>query len=1528
MPVSGGAADKLCNRYESLWAMDQMLHVIDGAADQLLLEPLDADESRGIEFTVVADRKIHYWSVKRQTTKAGGWTLALLAAKDMRGRSILADLLSHVERNSKNFAAFASTLGAYEFEELRVYANDSENFKARLNKSEKLNLAFRKYLLPVCGGDIERVLTFLQRARTHAADEMYLRDNVDFAIRKLLYSVNNSPVDVAAVKGHLAETLLDNIHSPLTKELILQTLAKCGFLLRDWSIDKSVRGRVEACCTAYVSPLKLDLINNSLLPIPGTDRILGTDGIPTHRKTLVVGEAGAGKSTILTGIVERLRLAAIPVVPVRFDQLPEGILTTTELGRKLQLPESPTVVLSGIADGAESVLIVDQLDAVSIASGRRSELWFLFDQLRQEVERSPRMSLIVGCREFDVEHDKRMRSMKAEAAGFSLVLLKPLSEAQVNEVLRSAGTDPAVVQPSLKPILTVPLYLSMFLRLSLAARTGVHNRDELFDNFWTESETRTSQRLGRSAQWTQVIDKLANWLSEHQQLSAPQHVLDEYSSDSAAMASEHALVLSEGRYRFFHESFFDYVFARRFAARGGHIVDLLLGTEQHLFRRAQVRQIFSYLRTREWPRYLKELEQVLTGAGVRFHIKRLLFQWLSSLTDPRLQEWNILRKLAESEPNLRSHVRTVITANPSWFDVLDNAGFFDAALSGDDAASEEAVWMLALPTFLEARSARVAALLRKYRKPSERWNQYLRHVCRFGSVYHSREMFDLFLSLIDDGTVEGLRPGFAVNDTWWTTLYSAADNRPDLASEVIGRWFDRTIADWESKESAVTQNAENPGVSLRALLNQGGEGAQVVHMVAKSPLSFAKEMLPRMARVIRQTAIEREDRLLSDPLWTFRSYGDDGFQVHEALLKALATCLEELARTAPEELDTLITPYRNDSHDAVAYLVLRAWTTAPQRYANQLCEYLIADDRRLKVGYGSWGGGGSAENFVSTQAVRAASSGCTAQLFTQLERTILVLRDCWEEQHPQIRGRRQLELLQALDGSRLSPDGRRRLEELQRKFPKAFTASPMRIRGGAVPSPISDEAQDKMSDEQWLRAMQKYSGSGPFRETADGVSGGEYQLAPSLQSRTKMAPQRFAALTKRMGDDLPAIYFDAIIRGIVDARNSKDTRDTITIEDAAAVLRTVHKLPLRPCGRSFTWLIQKWQNAHWPDDVLDALAWYAVHDPDPDQDSRKQETNNEQPYHSGDPYQAGINSTRGEAACAIMQVLFDSPQQFGRLEGAVLSLVQDQSVAVRSCAIGILLPILNIDVQKAISWFKDAIAGDPSILRTPYIEKFTYFAGYRDYAALKPVICALLGSNSSECVEAGARVLCVLGLTDETAGEDSRNITTGDVTMRKAAALVYSRNVADEMVGAISRTRLKPLFADQDDSVRTQAAAAFADIQKLSTDEQGDLLRSLLDAGPGKMALVPVVRALVNSPVQLPDLVCKLARLCVDAYKVEAGDMATTGPIIATDVAKIVVRLYAQTEDPAIQSECLNLIDEMERHYFFGLSDELRKVDR
>jgi hypothetical protein len=241
--------------------------------------------------------------------------------------------------------------------------------------------------------------------------------------------------------------------------------------------------------------------------------------------------------------------------------------------------------------------------------------------------------------------------------------------------------------------------------------------------------------------------------------------------------------------------------------------------------------------------------------------------------------------------------------------------------------------------------------------------------------------------------------------------------------------------------------------------------------------------------------------------------------------------------------------------------------------------------------------------------------------FIALERVILAFQDRWESSHPPSRGWRQMRLLRALDQSRLSMAARAKLAELQRKFPEADDQPPVSM--GSQPSwvgpPISENAQSKMTDDQWLGAMLKYQGT-DFR-TRHHLAGGELELARSLERRTFESPKRFAALAELMPDDLPASYFESILRGVAESGHKEASlREP---ELATALIRRVHSLPSRPCGRTIAWLIQRWENIQWSDEVIDIVVWYALNDPDPESDTWRTGPN------GGTPYFGAMHSLRG-----------------------------------------------------------------------------------------------------------------------------------------------------------------------------------------------------------------------------------------------------------------------------------------------------------
>ena len=106
---------------------------------------------------------------------------------------------------------------------------------------------------------------------------------------------------------------------------------------------------------------------------------------------------------------------------------------------------------------------------------------------------------------------------------------------------------------------------------------------------------------------------------------------------------------------------------------------------QHLFRRAQTRQVLVYLRDDEPARYIRNVTALLASDKIRPHLKLLIAELLAAFPDPREEEWNALSPAIESEieairegksnPNkMGSRIFDVFRASRSLFVVADRSG--------------------------------------------------------------------------------------------------------------------------------------------------------------------------------------------------------------------------------------------------------------------------------------------------------------------------------------------------------------------------------------------------------------------------------------------------------------------------------------------------------------------------------------------------------------------------------------------------------------------------------------------------------------------------------------------------------------------------------------------------------------------------------------------------------------------------------------------------------------------------------------
>ena len=653
MTLPGGPADKLGNRYEKWWTLSELVRMLGGKTEAIRIEDLGVDKTEFV-VTTGARRELHQ---AKRSHPSGKWSLAAL-----RADGLLEAIGEQLAGNDDRFI-FASGSDARELADLCDAARDAESdaeFERHFIEAAERRKRFEK-LCECWACDVSIARERLRRTYVHTIDERELRDKVTWGVTALFLA--NPATAVAELRG-IAE---DSVHRTISRQHLVEELRRRGLPLRHVRNPEHAVPAVQATTDRFLDIARRKLIQRRLVSKAAAETLLSRlDRAPSD--SVVTGRAGSGKTACVVEILDRLRGRGLPVLAFRLDRVPfQSVSTTADLGREFRLEESPALLLAAAAEavGRPGVLIVDQLDAVSTMSGRSSAAFDLVEQLLHEARGMRARAVIhtvVVCRAFDWQNDSRLRQLMPPDSQAQVEVAEFTVE-EVRTILTDAGFDPALFLPRQLELLRLPQNLSLFLEAGFdASRVPAFDTAKvLFDRYWdAKRQSVTDQVTTSPDRWLEVIETLCDEMTSAQQLSVVKEKLDRFSPDYLKqMASEGVLAFDGRRYGFSHESFFDYCFARLFVNRPESLVSFLEKSEQHLFRRAQVRQVLAYLRDYSRDQYMRELAGLLSDQEIRPHIKELAFALLAEVTDPTEEEWAIweewvapeLKAIEEGTPN-------------------------------------------------------------------------------------------------------------------------------------------------------------------------------------------------------------------------------------------------------------------------------------------------------------------------------------------------------------------------------------------------------------------------------------------------------------------------------------------------------------------------------------------------------------------------------------------------------------------------------------------------------------------------------------------------------------------------------------------------------------------------------------------------------------------------------------------------------------------------------------------------------------
>ncbi|MEV5694271.1 ATP-binding protein [Micromonospora globbae] len=1289
--------------------------------------------------------------------------------------------------------------------------------------------------------------------------------------------------DPETVVNELRSWLDDLLHQPLTAPMLWARLRDKGYARRLLAGDPTSVDALAATVERHCRRVETTRPALGLVRQPHVARLIERLRAADGRQVLLVdGAAGTGKSTVATETLRALSAAGWYCAAIRMDAVSANVQTATALGRAFDLAGSPVVLLGGVSDGSPAVLLVDQLDAVSTYGGRMPDSYEAVAELLDQCASLPNIKVVLVVRTVDLSADPRIRSLVHQPRVDRLTI-NELDLDDVRASLSAAGVDPGRLSDSTLQLLRTPLHLAVFSRLSPESRTSAYRTlSDLYEQLTAQIRSEIERQVG-GLNWNEITGALVRYMSDQERLDAPTAVLNSASPrEVAALHSFGILVSDAGRVGFFHETFFDFLFATAFTAESRDLHDYLVESGQYLFRRAPARQVLEYLAANDRAAFRATVVRLLTSDRIRRHLKDVVVAVLRQL-DADADDWRTIEPhvFSDRTPGLVS-----LLSSPRWFDAADAAGRWEALLA-EPTTVEAAGHQLIMAG--RERPERVAALVRPYVGRGEAWRLRLRALVEWSL---RPGLVDLAVELVERGDLDDARGPIAVNSDFWSIVYGLSTDEPAAAARLIGAYLRRALARAEADGSA------DPFASghLNAYSSSGG-ASTIGEVAAAAPTEFVDQVLPFILAVIEaaeQTSPEGP-RLRSR--WAFRGIGVD-HDIDEAIFAGVDEALRKLAVLQPQETVALIRPLADSDADELRFLACRTYTAAG--CGNEAVDWLLSDERNFRLGWAD------SPRWASRELIEAASRRCDDGRLHTLTRRLLEHYPAWEKsaEGRRLFGRAQYELLSAIEPSRRSAELTRRIGELERKFADWPLRGPQVVEVHFVGSPVPDRAVEFLTDRDWIRAIRRYR-SDATDWSGDRPVGGANELANLLGTRAKAEPERFAQLALAFDADTPAVYFNRVIEAVAGG---------VPTELFAELCGRARATAGQRVGRSICHALDMVGAA-----ANDTLLWLledCARDDDPDRELARTPAGSGQYYYGGDLSMAGLNSTRGAAARAIARILFAGPEHADRLTPTITRLATDPVLAVRTMAADAVGALMNHHRESALRIANSLFAEAPlDLFESRTVCQLLTFALLRDPDTFTPHLLRTLSGHEAVAKRAGFTwaIAFVRDLLVEPAPTDLAALSA---PARLGAAKAFASDPS------IAPQQLIRLFNDEDSAVREAAAHALRSVNDLPPSMAEALITAFVASVAYEKHAEELFIALDNSTQLLPTAALPACERAVETAGRELGDIRTARAAMSNRIINVVLRLYRQG-NRCTRERCLDVIDGLVDAGAYGLEQAL-----
>ena len=771
----------------------------------------------------------------------------------------------------------------------------------------------------------------------------------------------------------LTEFALERMGHPIHADELRRFLHEnTEFRVRDLTYSPRIAAVIEARCAEFSESIRRTLIQGKLLPRPETTQLHAaiTKGKGT-RIHCVHGGGGQGKSCVLYELTQLLARDGIPFLPLRFDvNPPRG--NTSAYGQLLEFSESPVKCLHAVAGNRLGVVLIDQLDALRWTPQHDPSAWTVFERLVTEaMQLSSTMHVVVACRSFDLENDPQIRPWREQEKIRSLLGRYPvgdLSNNYVQEIVNEAGGSWDLLKPGQRRLLERPQCLYLWTNLPSDARSAFRTATDLMRAFWRDVRLRLTRMGLVTADVENALGSLASRLDEEGASTAPAMILDRWPSVRDALVSLHVVEeMGRAKLRFAHQGYFDYYLAEiwlvRLQQRGATIRAWLTAMDdQSLLRRGQLRQLLAVLRDDDPTRFLNAVRDLLRDPNIRFHLQHLTLQFLGNLPDPQPSEVACVVAFLQEEKFRQAVSSQVLQGHAQWFDAFDAQQIWAQWITSEESWKIEIVIRMLWSTARE-RGDRTAQLILPYADKPEPWPERIRTMLPWNTDEDTRALFELRLRLLANGIL-------VRSDHLFTE--KLAQREPTWLIELLA--LQLSLAGQESRDrEPETRNRSETSPYWpshhTAFVRIIAERAPVLFWETITPFVISAVAEHRSESHYREHPIFEGDAIWQQNLWRHEHVSG------EPLPAFLALAGGEWARRDRPALLEAIAPITDNPFQTIQQIVWTVWLHGPDSIADNALSWLMADNRRFRLGHLGTERAGLAALTGSHCALRAALHG-------------------------------------------------------------------------------------------------------------------------------------------------------------------------------------------------------------------------------------------------------------------------------------------------------------------------------------------------------------------------------------------------------------------------------------------------------------------------------------------------------------------------------------------------------------------------